>query len=154
VACDRPKECREFTRDRHDDNSVALTPRHQTPVSRTKTRLCLPSDPAYSLWKVSLPLLVLHAQTSRMAVGPGRLDKGFARIGIPRLGDPTQAPRFACRAFGRNQAEKSHQLPRVVKSPKIAGLGNYCHRSHRLDPAHGLECRYDRRHRPCRNDFQ
>jgi hypothetical protein len=55
--------------------------------------------------------------------------------------------------LGRDQPEIGHQLPRIGKAAKIANLGDDGHGDDQRNPAHRLQRRDHRRHRPARQQF-
>jgi len=55
--------------------------------------------------------------------------------------------------FGGHQAEIGHQLPRIGEASKVSDLGYHGDRNHQGDPAHRLERRNDRGHRPARQQL-
>src|SRR3954470_24308349 len=55
--------------------------------------------------------------------------------------------------FARHQAEIGHQLASIGEASKVADFGHHRDRNDESDPAHRLERRGDRRHRPGRHQL-
>ena len=77
-----------------------------------------------------------------------RRAKALPALVIPRAPDGASG-----RVFARHQAEIGHQLASIGEASKVTDFGHDRDRDDESDPAHRLERRGDRRHRPARHQL-
>jgi hypothetical protein len=92
-----------------------------TTVTATQANLRLPGDGANRFGQPLEPRLQGLADARRIPVAPGALDQyppGTFVAGQCETGTPNP---LASRPLGWHQAEKGHQLVRIVEPPQISG---------------------------------
>jgi hypothetical protein len=104
-------------------------------------------------WKAQIRLCAVTV-AGRIPVAPGTLDQypaGTFVAGLCETGTPNP---LASRPLGWHQAEKCHQLARIVEPPQIADFRDKRHGHSKGDAAHRLIGFDHRCHRPARHDFR
>ena len=141
---DRPDEAGEFTGDGGGDLRFRLAACHQFPEAGRQTELRLPRDVADRLRQRFLPIQHLSADPRDTLVRPRRLGEQPARMRIARLRNAATADTGSARVLRRHEAEKRHELPRMIEAADVADFGDEANRSHKRDPTQRLHRVHDR----------
>jgi hypothetical protein len=121
-------------------------------IAGAQPDLRLPGDVADRLRQALEPASQGLANAGRKAIAPGGFDQDPPGATVASEGEAGASHHVTGRPLARDQAEKRHQLPRIVETAQIADLGGDGHRHQKRSAAHGLISFHDRRHRPVRHD--
>jgi len=91
----------------------------------TESELGFPTNVLDDVGLFFQPQLQMSTDFGRIAVCPGAFDESSSGMGIASFGHGILTSSFASRGFRRDQAQKFHQFPWIIKAREIANVGDH-----------------------------
>jgi len=132
VLHNRPEKADELTGS-GDDGDLRWFPTVDTVEKLEEAVLSLPGMSDDMGWLSSLAFLELSRESRSISILPSSLNEDVATSAVTGFGDVTLTNTIPAGVFGRNKAEKSHELGGSLKASPVADLGDEGHGGQRAD---------------------